>query len=191
VIVERLPQRVRRPAAFGLLAALIALLIAIGTMPFWLARIEQARLARLEAQIAAAEARALWIAELTRRTDLTSPAGFFGATVFTGATPALAAAELQGLAVAILRYEGAEVRSVEPLPPVEGAPLVKIGVRLRADLDLANLQHLLHALETSTPLVMVASLQVRALGQDEDARLDTTLELVAWAITDESAQNSS
>ena len=121
------------------------------------ARLEEARsrLARYR-DIAAAADRVERAAALARAERVSS--GVF----LVGDTDALAAAALQNTIGALAREAGAELRSVQSLPPEEREGLVRVRLKSQLITTTRGLKRLLHALETGRPLLFVDAVKIRA-----------------------------
>ncbi len=121
------------------------------------ARLEEARsrLARYR-DIAAAADRVERAAALARAERVSS--GVF----LVGDTDALAAAALQNTIGALAREAGAELRSVQSLPPEESEGLVRVRLKSQLITTTRGLKRLLHALETGRPLLFVDAVKIRA-----------------------------
>ncbi len=79
-----------------------------------------------------------------------------------GDTDALAAAALQNTIGALAREAGAELRSVQSLPPEESEGLVRVRLKSQLITTTRGLKRLLLALETGRPLLFVDAIKVRA-----------------------------
>lgn len=181
--MRRLPARLRRAVAVGLLLALVGAVGLLAWLPIrWIA-VQEQRLAALEARIGELRERIAEREQLQAERRLLE-AGLNDATLFVrAATPALAAAELQGLVSAAVRANGGEVLTVQVLEPSEAPPFVEVGLRLTLAAGLDSLVGLLHAIETSRPLLLVRSLRLSAGEPDPSGAvppLETVVELVAF-----------
>ncbi len=182
--MRRLPAALRRALAVALLGAAVAALGLLAWLPVRWIGYQEARLVALEARIAALRDR---IAEreqlLAERRLLESALG--DETLFVrAATPALAAAELQGLVSAAVRANGGELLTAQVLEPTDAPPFLEIGLRLELRAGLRALAGLLHAIETNRPLLLVRSLRLSAgteAREGEDPPLATVVEVVAFA----------
>lgn len=182
--MRRLPPALRRAAALALLAGALAGVALLAWAPVrWIAH-QEARLAALEARMAELRDRLAEREQLLAERRLLE-AALGDETLFVrAATPALAAAELQGLVTAAIRARGGELRTVQVLEPAEAPPFLEVGLRLSLRTGLDGLVGLLHAIETNRPLLLVRSLQLVAeeSGAAAERKLDTVVELVAFAL---------
>jgi general secretion pathway protein M len=87
-----------------------------------------------------------------------------------GETPALASAELQNHLSEILRAAGGEVTSTQVLPHRQEDRFLRIAVLVRFTASTSALREILYRIESHRPLLMVESLNIRAL----PGRLDPT-----------------
>lgn len=183
--MRRLSARLRRALAIGLLALLIGAVAVLAWLPVrWIA-VQEERLQALEARIGELRERIAEREQLLAERRLLE-AALNDATLFVrAATPALAAAELQGLVSSAVRANGGEVLTVQVLEPTEAPPFVEVGLRLTLAAGLDSLVGLLHAIETSRPLLLVRSLRLVA-GEPDAAGavppLETVVELVAFTL---------
>lgn len=88
----------------------------------------------------------------------------------SGETPALASAELQKYLGEIIRTAGGDLMSTQVLPHRQEERFTRIAVLVRLTASTASLREVLHRIESNRPLLMVASLTIRAL----PGRLDPT-----------------
>jgi len=182
--VRRLPAGLRRAVALGLLAAALAGLGLLAWLPLrWIAY-QEARLAALEDRIAGLRERIAEREQLLAERRLLESALGDEALFVRAATPALAAAELQGLVSAAVRANGGELLTAQVLEPTDAPPFLEIGLRLELRAGLRALAGVLHAIETNRPLLLVRSLRLSAgaeVRESEDPPLETVVELVAFA----------
>lgn len=181
--MRRLPAGLRRLAAVALLALLILGAGLLASLPVrWIAA-QDRDLARVETRIAELRGRIAEREQLLAERRLLEAALSDESLFVRALTPALAAAELQGHVGAAVRRHGGEVRTVQVLEPTEAPPFVEVGLRLTLVAELESLVGLLHAIETSRPLLLVRSLQLRVPGDHPAAEtppLETVVELVAF-----------
>lgn len=182
--MSSLPAPLRRLLALALLLAALAGAGLAAWLPVrWIDR-QEARLAALEAEIADLRGRLAEREQLLAEQRLLE-AALGDATLFVrAATPALAAAELQGHVGERVRAVGGEVLTAQVLEPAEAPPFVEIGLRLQIQAGLDGLVELLHAIESGRPLLLVRSLRLAAAsdGEADGAPLETVLELVAFGL---------
>lgn len=181
--MRRLPAGLRRVVALALLALLV---LGVGLLAWapvrWIAA-QDRELALVEARIAELRGRIAEREQLLAEQRLLEAALADASLFVRAATPALAAAALQGHVDAAIREHGGEVRTVQVLEPTDAPPFVEVGLRLTLVAELGSLVGLLHAIETSRPLLLVRSLQLRARGDQPTAEappLETVIELVAF-----------
>lgn len=85
-----------------------------------------------------------------------------GVGLLEGSNEALVGAELQARIKALAERNGAELRSVQILPPRDDEKLRKITVRTQLSLAGDSLPGLLAAIEASTPFLFIEALDIRA-----------------------------
>jgi general secretion pathway protein M len=99
-----------------------------------------------------------------------------------GATDAVAAAGLQERVTTLLGNEGAVIGSTEVLPPAADGDLHKIALKVSFQGEIDQLEHVLHAVETMSPSLMVEHLSVRAADTPQgDRPLAVELQLFGFA----------
>ncbi len=81
----------------------------------------------------------------------------------SGETPALASAELQKHLGEIIRTAGGELTSTQVLPHRQEERFTQIAVLVRLTANTSSLREVLYRIESNRPLLMVASLTIRAL----------------------------
>lgn len=179
--MRRLPLALRRALALLLLGAALSAGGLLAWAPVrWLER-QEARLAALEARIDELRERIAEREQLLAESRLLEEALRDETLFVRAATPALAAAELQGLVSAAVRAHGGEVLTSQVLEPVEAPPFREIGLKLTLSAGLEALVGLLRAIESNRPLLLVRSLRVGAGGGEGEGRpLATEIELVAF-----------
>lgn len=169
--------------AVALLALPVLGAVLLAWLPIrWIAA-QDRELALIDARIAELRGRIAEREQLVAERRLLEAALSDESLFVRAATPALAAAALQGHVDAAVREHGGEVRTVQVLEPTEAPPFVEVGLRLTLVAELESLVGLLHAIETSRPLLLVRSLQLRARGDQPTAEappLETVVELVAF-----------
>lgn len=182
--MRNLSPRARRALALGLLLLLVLAPGAIAWLPLrWIDR-QDRRLAALDHEIAALRERIGEREQLLAEQRLLESALTDQALFVRAATPALAGAELQGLVAALVREQGGELGSTQVLEPTEAPPFLEIGLRVQLVIGLESLVGLLHAIETSRPLLLVRALDLRAREPAAEAGaplLETVVELVGLA----------
>lgn len=80
----------------------------------------------------------------------------------TGATDALAAADLQQRAGAVIERSGARVRSMRVMPPETEKGVRKIRVRVEVEGLIESVKRILHAIGTTTPFMTIENLHFNA-----------------------------
>lgn len=170
----------RRSAALALLFLLVAALGMLVWLPLhWIAW-QDARLARLDEEIAELQRRLAEREEILAERRLIERALAEPGLILRAATPALAAAELQGTVTTMVRERGGQIASVHVLEPVELGAFTEVGLRIVLEADMEGLVGLLHAVETSRPLVLVRRLELDAEDPPADGgppRLRAVVEL--------------
>ena len=186
-VASSLRPRTRQAAALSILAFFIWLGWVILVAPLWSAwadRADQAdRLTELIFRLkrTAAEAPALRAALAMMGHDQQNKAAIFAAP-----NPVLAAAALQAELTRIAESEGAQLRSVQQLPPTQEDALSRIGVRAELQGDTTQLSQLLYDIETHAPIMMVRSVSVRGSEQPNQSAgqrspLLIQIEIIAYA----------
>lgn len=100
-----------------------------------------------------------------------------------GATPPLAASELQKLIKELARESGVDVRSERILPPVERGDLLEIPVEITVSGGIREVTSLLYRLEGTTKLLTLQDLKVRVLNIGQPRDLLTTLTVSGLILT--------
>lgn len=155
----------RRALAVAILLGLLAGVALIVWLPLHYIATQDAALQRVEQRIGALEDRmAIRERLLAEKRVLAHAAGLDNA-VLTSATPAMAAADLQGLLTQLIRVDDGQVQSVEILDPRQADPFIEVGMRLRTSMTLTSLTHLLYSIETSRPVMLVRALSIQAEAQ--------------------------
>lgn len=155
--MTRLRTIARRTLALAILLALLAL-------P-WFGLVEPLR-ARLEQQ----DARIAQTVEIITRYRQIAAAGVPATAqdaaaeeaglLLRGASPELAAADLQMRVGEMIAESGGKLRSVQVLPAQSESGLGKVTLRVDLQTDMAGLLGLLHTLETARPLLFVDMLGI-------------------------------
>lgn len=87
-----------------------------------------------------------------------------------GASDALAAATLQNRVKQVAGQNGLTLRSVQDLAPAQEDEFRRIGIRVAFEGDMAALDKVFHALETSPTLLFLDNVQIRSRGGGRIAR---------------------
>jgi general secretion pathway protein M len=111
-----------------------------------------ARSVRIAAELPARRAQ---LAELRRRAAVSQ--GFL-----QGANDALVAAQIQNRIKALVEASHGELKSTQVLPVQEEGKYRRVAVRAQMTVDLAAAQRVLYGLETSSPLLFLDNLDLRA-----------------------------
>jgi general secretion pathway protein M len=170
----------RRLAAILLVAGLLAAVWFAAIAPLverWTEAGEAVTTAgqRLAQVVAAAEgAGELETALAARRTS--------AASLFGGASDALAAAQVQDRLKAAAAEAGATLSSVQVLPSVDDGPFRRIVLKAELEAPLPALQRLLHTLEGDRPPMVLDTLSLRPAQRDD--LLAARLDLFAFARLD-------
>jgi general secretion pathway protein M len=187
--------KLRTQSASGLLAiAFLVLGLAVvglvAAIPFvrlsWLEQtIEQSQdeLLQLRKQIARE-------AELRKENSALAAAGRDASLLLLeGETTGIAGANLQKLMSGLVLGHGGAASSFQILPPKEDGNLMRIPMSLSISVGIDGLRDILHSLETSTPLIFIDDITIRA--EPEDFRspdphylgpLDVTLQVSGFAL---------
>lgn len=102
-------------------------------------------------------------------------------------TPALASADLQTLIKEIVNTSGGELISTQVVPEQQEEQLTRIAVRIRMNGSTKVLRDVLHAIETSQPMLWVDNLNLRPIrmpvrpgGKAPPDRLSIDFEVVGY-----------
>lgn len=117
------------------------------------------------------------VAYQTRLDELNSEQGGTG-IYLSGATDAVAAAELQNRVKEIVNQYGGSLRSIQNLPVKSDGDFHRVAVRVQFNANLASLHRALYQLESAKPFVFVDNLDVRnrrARGRNAPEDLDPLL----------------
>jgi hypothetical protein len=104
-------------------------------------------------------------------------AGPVVADFLPGATPALAAALLQGRLTTLTQSLGGSVNSIEALPLADDEGFHRAGLRLKLALRQDSLAPLLYAIDSDQPRLLLLSLSVKS---DGEGGLTVVLELAGY-----------
>ncbi|MBI4589629.1 MAG: type 4a pilus biogenesis protein PilO [Candidatus Rokubacteria bacterium] len=99
-----------------------------------------------------------------------------------GATPPLAASELQKLVKELAGQSGVEVRSERILQPVERGSLLEIPVEITVAGGIRELLTLLYRLEGTTKVLTLQDLKVRVISVGQPKELLTTLTVSGYIL---------
>lgn len=80
----------------------------------------------------------------------------------SGASDALAAADLQNRVNRIASTQGAVLRSTQILPPTENEGFRRIAIRVAMETDTPSLQRIFYQLESSSTLLFLDSVEIRS-----------------------------
>lgn len=80
----------------------------------------------------------------------------------SGASDALAAADLQNRVSRIASNQGAVLRSTQILPPTESEGFRRIAIRVAMETNTPSLQKIFYQLETSSTLLFLDSVEIRS-----------------------------
>ena len=179
-------------AAVAILALLVASVVAAVAVPIWmLHRHYDDALAdasqRLERYYRIAGMRE-GLRKKTAELAALGTAGHF----LKGASPALAAAEIQERAKGIVEASGAKLNSMQILAPRDDGRFRQISVTVQLTGNLPAIKKMLHALESSRPYLFVDNLSIRAPIFPTNRNAPTTepdlaiqFDLAGYAVKDE------
>ena len=156
-----------QPRSGHRLAALLLLLLAGGALYLvvdqgligryryyrWALEQHQERLAQLERIAATREPAQQLIATIQQDRGVT-------VQYLPQSVPALAAADLQQRLKVMVEAAGGTLQSIQALPPVEEAGMVKITISAVMNGDASGLQKVLYNLESQTPLLFVDNVEL-------------------------------
>ena len=158
-MIRSLPSGARRALAFGLLGVVVAALVAVVAVPLLLLQGYRSELAGVERRIARLAARAP-----DREQLLAEERALAGESadrlLLRGATPGVAAAQLQGDLTALASALGANVASVQILEPSQVPPYIDVGLRLTMTADIGTLRDFLYTVENRDPVMLVRGFQL-------------------------------
>lgn len=160
----RMSKSMRRVAALGLLAAVLAVLmfglaIPIGQRFQELARSMEDQHRQLE-QFTTAAAQEASVRTLEQRRQAEFALGEF----LPGESELVVQANLQTTLSGIAQASGVRLRSARKLPDRERAPFKLTGVGVNLITDIESLRKLLYAIETAQPYLFVEAADVSPLG---------------------------
>jgi Tfp pilus assembly protein PilO len=145
----------------------------------WPAR--EQMLARHQELIARKNAITRELANVDAKIDTLSARLLMAVTIH-GASPPVAASELQKIAKEMAAAAAMEVRSERILPPVERGELLEIPVEITVSGELRNLVDLLTRLEGAPKLVTVQGLKIRVMNIAQPKELLATITLSGYII---------
>jgi hypothetical protein len=154
-----LPRPVSRAAALALLGLVLLAFARLVVAPF------TSSLAELRQQIETERRllgryEALSMAERQGKGAAPTAAPPPARALLAGESEAIQVASLQAMLGELAGAHGVEVRSARTLPARDSEGLRLLGVELRLAAGMAALQRLLHAIETGTPTLLLATLHV-------------------------------
>jgi general secretion pathway protein M len=170
-VVAALPRPVRRVAALGLVALMLAVAALAALAPY-------ARMAAVGQEIAAAH-ELIAQQEQLLRAAARRPAHVARDMLLTGDTSGMAGAELQRLISELARQNGMSLRSTHVAAPKRETDLTVIGVDATLQGHMEGLRSFLHAVETGLPVLFVETLSVKSVAAyqavPQPVLLDVTL----------------
>ncbi len=163
-VVELKSLSRERLLAVGLLLFAIALIYMLVFSPLLTLRKEYSESVdelefRLERYRKIAAERPLW----SRRVEEIKQHGRVSEQYIAKETPALASADLQTLIKEIVTTSGGELISTQVVPEQQEEQLTRIAVRIRMNGSTRVLRDVLHAVETSQPILWVDNLNLRPI----------------------------
>ena len=171
-------------------AALLTALIVGGYLymvePRWLEirDLEQNRIPAREQVLVKARARIAQQETIRRQlADVGQAVDRLSARLLPGATPPLAASELQKLVKELASQSDVEIRSERILPPVERGDLLEIPVEITVSGGIREVVSLLYKLEGATKLLTLQDLKVRVVNIGQPRDLLTTLTVSGFILT--------
>ncbi len=139
-------------------------------------------LAKARARVAQREAVRAQLAEASQAVDA------LATRLLPGATPPLAASELQKLVKELAAEAGVEVRSERILAAVERGDLLEIPVEITVSGGIREVVSLLYRLEGTTNLLTLQELKVRVISIGQPRELLTTLTVSGFIFSAGSTQ---
>ncbi len=185
-------------------SALIAVAVLIGGLAFagLLAAMPFLRLDTLEGTIGGNQSELLKLRkEIAREGALRKENAALAASdqdarmlLLDGETTGIAGANLQKLLSGLVLAHGGDATSFQILPPKEDGNLVRIPMSLSISVGIDGLRDIVHGLETSTPLIFIDDITIRAEQDDFHAPdphylgpLDVTLQVSGFAYKNEAS----
>lgn len=174
----------RRTAALALLFAAVFAVYTLGVDPFvsaYSGNTETA--AQLQSALQKYRQLAARLPEITRTLEDMRARQSAQQGYLPGANEAVAAATLQDRLKSLIAREGGKLQSTQALSQtkVAGQPQ-RVGVRARMVMQLSELQAVVYRLESTTPVLFVENLSIRAVtaGTAEAGLLDVNLDVVGY-----------
>ena len=166
----RLSKPMRRTAALGLLAAVLAVLVFGVAMPIVqrfeeLAQSIEEQQRQLE-QFTVAAAQDMTVRSLEQRRAAEFVLGEF----LPGDSEQVAQANLQTTVAGIAQASGVRILSARRLPDRERAPFKLTGLGISLVTDIEGLQKLVHAIETGRPYLFVEAADISSQGGANSTR---------------------
>jgi hypothetical protein len=165
-----LPGRMPLPrlGALAILVAMIAVVWGVIIGPLWSAWNRRAEQADHAAElIVRLKISAMETASIQQQLATLGRAQRDQSTVMVAANANLAGAALQSEVKRIVDASGAQLRSVQQIPPVEDNAVNRIGVRVDLQSDSAQIEHVLFDLDVHRPIFLVKHLLVRGQEQQQ------------------------
>lgn len=184
--MNRLSPRERILVGAALLTALLVGGYLYVVEPRWLEirDLEQNRIPAREQVLAKARARIAQQEAIRRQlADLGQAVDKLSERLLPGATPPLAASELQKLVKELASQSDVEIRSERILPPVERGDLLEIPVEITVSGGIREVVSLLYKLEGATKLLTLQDLKVRVVNIGQPRNLLTTLTVSGFILT--------
>ena len=149
--------------AVGVLVGGLVAVVLLAAFPF-------VRLSALETTMAQNRAELLELRkEITREGELRKENSALATAdpnarllLIEGETTGIAGANLQKLLTGLITQHGGKATSLQILPPKEDGNLVRIPMSLSIRVDMDGLRDVIHSLETSTPLIFIDDIAIRA-----------------------------
>lgn len=121
---------------------------------------------------------------LRARAEAIAAAGSLaGGALIPGSSDAVASASIQERVVAAASAQGLTLSSSEALPASQAGAYRRVGVRVSIDAPFPPVIHLLEALETSHPSLLIDDLQMhgaRLVGQSDDSPLTVAFTVLGF-----------
>jgi hypothetical protein len=185
-MIPPVPPAGRRALALLVLLLLLAGAAALVWLPFGIVAGQDATLLQLDERIGAMEERLNTREQLLAERRLLARSTDLDRLLLTGATPALAGAELQRIVTGLVE-PGGSVESVQALEPEDHPPFTRIMLRVSFTSTLDGLRRFLHAVEANAPALLVDSLSLSeasgqiAGGDEPGARMRAVVQVFGYA----------
>lgn len=183
-LTAHLSPTARRTTALLILVLLLTGIGLLAYAPVWYIGRQDQELLRLDGRVANLQDGLAVREQLLAEQRLLERAMRLDTALLEAPTPSLAAAELQTLLVTLVKLDGGEVQSVQTIEPKPLPPFTEIGLKLNIHVALDSLRHLLYAIESSSPILLVQSIVLQSGNvrpeSTEPVVVDAAIEVMAY-----------